>query len=275
VSAGPDRRAPLAITGAGGQVGTLLTQELERRGVGVVPLARGDDWEEAIAGADAVAHLAGTLQPRGGNSYRAANVTTSERVASAAREARVRRVVFLSYVGADPGSANGYLASKGRAEQVLLASGVEVTILRCLHIFGPPERPGPTATAFIADRRGRVRVLGPGSQLIAPLMIGDVVAATIRALLDPDAPSGVLELGGPETMTVDELVELLNRGPVRVSHLSGFAARLLGRLLPALTPALVDLLLRDNVVPNAREEALRLGVELHPLEQAWAQQRST
>jgi uncharacterized protein YbjT (DUF2867 family) len=265
------RSGPIAITGASGQVGTLLQDRLAAAGSATVPLNRDDDWPAGIAGAEAIAHLAGTLQPKDGDSYEGANVRPTETVAAAAREAGVRRVVFLSYVGAAEGSANDYLRTKAEAERVLLDSGVPTTVFRCLHIYGPPAHPGPTADAFLAKERHSVAVPGSGRQLIAPLFIGDVVEAVLAALLDPDAPTGTFELGGPDVMAMDEFVRGLNGGEVRIRHLPAPLARILARLSPALKPALMDLLLADNVTATDPETvASEFGVSLHRFDQVWS-----
>ncbi|MGD9736236.1 MAG: NAD-dependent epimerase/dehydratase family protein [Solirubrobacterales bacterium] len=260
----------VAITGASGQVGTLLGQRLAAAGVEVTPLGRDEDWAAAIAGADAVAALAGTLQPARGESYRSANVETAAAVAAAARDGAVGRLAFLSYVGAAPDSANEYLRAKAEAEDLLVGSGAPTTIFRCLHIYGPPSRPGPTAAAFLVRGEGRVVVPGSGGQRIAPLYLGDVVAALFGALTAAEPASGRFELGGPEEMAIDEFVRALNGGEARIRHLPGPVARLAARLSPALTPALIDLLLRDNVVAeDPAEIGSRFGFEPHRLADVW------
>lgn len=236
----------IAVTGATGQVGTLLCEQLAGRQSEVLALDRNADWGAAIRSAGAVVHLAGTLQPKRGDSYESANVGTSEVVAAAARDAGLERIVFLSYVGAAADSANAYLRAKARAEEVLVESGVPTTIFRCLHIYGPPERPGPTAEAFIARGRRPVTVPG-GRQRIAPLYVGDVVSAVQTAAISPDAPSGCFDLGGPDEMTMNQFVAVLNHGQGRMRNLPAPLARIAARLSPSLTPALIDLLLRDNV----------------------------
>jgi uncharacterized protein YbjT (DUF2867 family) len=266
---GAKRGGTVAVTGASGQVGTLVCGRLHDLGNPVVMLKRGDDWERGIDGAEVVVHLAGTLQPRDRGGYRSANVETTERVAGAAAAAGAQRVVFLSYVGAAADSSNEYLASKAEAEQILFGCGVPTTVFRCLHIYGPPTRPGPTASAFLANGRRPVPVPGDGAQQIAPLYIGDVSEAVITATLDPDAPDGRFDLGGPETMVMDEFVRALNGGSVRILHLPETAARLLARLSPALTPALIDLLLADNVVADPAATARRFGLRLRPLAEGW------
>src|SRR5262249_34815854 len=139
----------IAVTGAFGQVGTLVCRRLVEKEIEVLPLHKGDDWPDAIGRSEAGIHLAGTPPPKGRDSEDSANVETTATVAAAARQSHVGRLVFLSYVGADAGSSNAYLRSKALAERLLLESGIPTTVFRCLHIYGPPDSPGPTAGAFI------------------------------------------------------------------------------------------------------------------------------
>ncbi len=59
----------IAVTGASGQVGRLVCRRLAEVSVEVLPLGQGDDWADAFGRSEAVIHLAGTLQPKGRNSY--------------------------------------------------------------------------------------------------------------------------------------------------------------------------------------------------------------
>ena len=99
-------REPIAITGASGQVGTLLQERLAESQSSVIPLNRGADWAQSIGEAEVVVHLAGTLQPKGKDTYESANVVPTEAVAAAAQNSGVRRIVFLSYVGAATASTS-------------------------------------------------------------------------------------------------------------------------------------------------------------------------
>ena len=66
------RTGPVAVTGASGQVGTPLRRRLGQLPNEVRPLGRDDDLASAFGDADAVVHLAGTLQLCKPNTYRAA-----------------------------------------------------------------------------------------------------------------------------------------------------------------------------------------------------------
>jgi NADH dehydrogenase len=257
------------VTGAGGQVGTALRRRLDQLPNPVRPLGREDDLAAAFGDADAVVHLAGTLQPRKPNSYRAANLDTALATAAALAQSRTQRVVFLSFITARLDSSNSYLRYKAEAEEALRSSGIPLVVFRCDHIYGPPDDPGPTASAFVA-KSGKVMLLGSGSQRLAPLYRDDVVEAILHAALDPETPTGTFQLAGPDTMSAEEFARLLNSNPIRIRRIPMIVARLLGRVVPNLTPELVDVMLADAVpTKDVASTARRFGVESHHLADVW------
>lgn len=268
---------PVAITGADGHVGTHLRARLRDLPNEVRPVGRNDDPGSAVRDAETVIHLAGTLAPRGDNIYQAANVETVRRTIGALEGSTVRRVVFLSYPGADPGSRNDYLRAKGEAEQIVLACGRDAAIVRSTFIYGPPESPGPSATPFLIEagkvvsaigtsrRRHSVTVIGSGRQRYAPTYVEDVVEALTRLALDPAAPTGAFALAGPDALTVDEFVDALNGADVKERHLGRHVARLVSHVLPTLTPTMVDVLAADSLPDGSPLAADALGLELHHL----------
>jgi nucleoside-diphosphate-sugar epimerase len=144
-----------------------------------------------------------------------------------------------------------------------------VVVFRSTHIIGPPEASGPTADAFRARGDRPVLVPGDGSQRVAPVFLEDVVSALMAGLVR--GQPGTYELAGPETMTLDELVSLLNGGLARVRHVPARVARLAARFLPSLPRAAVDLMLRDSLGdPSRAVEAF--GLSLHSLRDVWSWQ---
>ncbi len=249
------RAGPVAVTGASGQVATALQRRLAQLPNEVRPLGRDDELARALADACAVVHLAGTLRPLRPNSYEAANLETVRRTVGALEGSAVERVVFLSYVGADPSSPNAYVRAKGQAEELLRNCGRDAVIFRCTHIYGPPGEPGPTASAMLSRDGRPVSLLGDGRQRLAPIYRDDLVEAIVRAALDPEAPVGTFALAGPEEMTLEEFVRLVNGGQVRTRHLSAVLARALSHVVPSLPPALVDVMLRDCLTAENAAEA--------------------
>ena len=263
---------PVAVTGATGQVGTALRERLAPLPNEVRPLGRRDSLRTAFTGSDTVVHLAGTLRPRRPDSYRSANLDSVVATAEALRGTDVKRVVFLSYLDADPRAANPYLRFKGEAEQLLRDSGTPVVVFRAAHIYGSPDAPGPTATALLSAGGKPVSVLGSGQQRYAWVAKDDVVTALVHAALDPATPTGTFELAGPEAITVDDFVRHVNPPRTRIRHLPDRIARLLGRVLPSLPLPLVEVMLADCVSDtDAHDVEERFRVALHRLADSWRQ----
>jgi uncharacterized protein YbjT (DUF2867 family) len=263
------RTGPVAVTGASGQVGRLLLRRLGQLPNEVRALGREADLAGAFGDADAVVHLAGTLLPRKPNTYRAANLDTVLATAAALARSRAQRVVFLSFLTARLDASNQYLRCKAEAEEALRSGGVPAVIFRCDHIYGPPSDPGPTASAFVA-KSGKVTLLGSGTQRLSPLYRDDVVEAILHAALDPGTLTGTFELAGPEIVTEEEFARSLNSKPIRIRRTPVTLARLLGRVVPTLTPELVDVMLADRVPTEDVAATARLfGVELHRLGDVW------
>ena len=271
------------ITGATGQVGRATIDALVRRGIRPTALVRGSgqlegcttisDWlasDRAVAAierAPTVVHLAGTLNPAD-HDYERANILPTHRVASAVSQGRTRSLIFLSFVGALEQSANRYLATKARAERLLRETGVPVTVFRCTHIIGPPSSPGPTAASLLATGKNVVTVLGNGKQRVAPVYLGDVVAAIEAAI--SSGQGGTFDLQGPEEMSLDDLVRRLNRpAKVSIAHVPAVVARLLRFVGPKLPGPLIDVMLKDcrSEHPTALSA---FGLSLTPLDHVWS-----
>jgi nucleoside-diphosphate-sugar epimerase len=214
-----------------------------------------------------VVHLAGTLRPEG-SSIEEANLETVRRTLGAVEGSSVERIVFLSCVGADPGAENAYLRAKGAAEELLRESGRDVVVLRCTHVFGPPEDPGPIVSALQGGPGERVCVPGDGQQRVAPVYREDVVDAIVAAL-DPRSYHGRFDLPGPEELSMDAFVSAVNGHPVRLRHVPARLGRALARAAPTLNPDLVDVMASDNVGEQVRADRA-FGLTRHGVTEIYA-----
>ena len=235
----------------------------------VVDYRRSDDLTDAFAGAGAVVHLAGILFESRTSDYRSGNVDVTRAVVEAARAAGVGHVVFVSSLGADPRSRNGYFRSKGEAERLVAESGLDATIIRTPLLLGPGTAGG---RALVAVASGpAARVLGGGAHRLRPLDVDDLCRAVLGCCERPAAGVRTCDLVGPETLTHRELIERaagclgrearVRSTPVRLARLAARVAGLARK--GGLTPAVIDVITSDETVD--RNAAAELGVSLTPL----------
>src|SRR5437867_1192516 len=129
------------LVDAGGQVRVYVRRDVpEYRSLGV-KVAMGDAdhegrLESALEQVHTLVHLVGGPLPEPGVTAGWLNLETTQVALRAAENAEVRRVLFLSPLGADPSSDNPYLAAKGAAEKAIAASKLEFSIFRCAPILG-------------------------------------------------------------------------------------------------------------------------------------------
>lgn len=216
----------ILVTGANGFVGRALCQALAQRGHEVVGAVRhaadgssglapvGEigpetDWERALAGVEAVIHLAARVHVMRETSadpldaFRRVNLHGTERLARAAAAAGAKRLVYVSSVkvngektagtsfsAADlPRPQDAYAISKWEAEcalhRVAAATGLEVVIVRPPLVYGPGvggnflrllrllEKGVPLPLAAVHNRRSMI-FLG---NLVDALIVGATRAA--------------------------------------------------------------------------------------------------
>jgi nucleoside-diphosphate-sugar epimerase len=226
-----------AISGGAGFLGLHLARRLladghQVRTLDVVPLDDQDleasveelcgdvrDRErvqELGAGADVVVHAAAALPIQASReSIRSVNVGGTENVLQAARDAGVRRVVFISSTAVygvpekhpieedDPLVGVGwYGESKIDAEALCRVAAVETTIVRPKTFIGL-ERLGVFEILFDWIREGRrIYILGQGHNRYQLLAVEDLVDAIVRAATVPEAARQTFNIGATEFGTV-------------------------------------------------------------------------
>src|SRR5919199_2937412 len=200
-------------------VAPLDERDLERQ----VEELRGDVRDPGAvgrlcAGADVVVHAAAALPIRASReAIRSVNVGGTENVLVAARDAGVRRVVFISSTAVygvpekhpieedDPLVGVGwYGESKIDAETLCRVAAVETTIIRPKTFIGP-ERLGVFEILFDWIREGRrIYILGEGRNRYQLLAVADLVDGIVRAATSAAAANETFNLGATEFGTVRE-----------------------------------------------------------------------
>lgn len=170
---------------------------------------------------------------------------------TAARSARVGRIITLSHLGASPASAYPLLRIKGQVEELVRASGLAYTILRAGIIFGEQDAFINHIAMMLQINPLFFLVPGRGEVVQHPLYIDDLTLALTRALERIDTVDLTVEVGGPEYITLDDLLRTVMRvtgmyrllipvPPYTLRWTTAIYSRLLRRSL--MTPQWLDLL---------------------------------
>jgi NADH dehydrogenase len=271
------------VTGATGFVGPSVIQALRsdgyvvrclvRRGserdllgLGAVERVEGDilvrrGLEEGMAGCQALIHLVGIIRerPAVAATFEMVHTQGTINVIEAAATAGVRRYLHMSALGSRPGARARYHQTKWAAEEAVRASGLVWTIFRPSIIYGRGDE-FVKMLAHMVDRYPIVPVIGSGRQRLQPVPVEHVAEGFARALALPATEKQVYEIGGPDRVTMVELLDhigmALGHRRVRKIHVPlGFirpVARVLHRLpgFP-VTPDQLRMLEEDNVCDPA------------------------
>jgi len=213
-----------------------------------------------LRGVDAVINLAGILHSRRGQPYGSdfarMHVELPKKIASACAAEKIRRVIHISALGADPQGSSMYLRSKGDGERALQAArGLDTTIFRPSVVFGPGDAFLNTFASL--QRAFPVIPVACAKARFQPVYVGDVVQAIVNALDNAATYGKTYELAGPRVYTLGELVRFAGQAvgrDRRIFALPGFVGRLQARLFemlpgpPMLTRDNLDTMKTDNVM---------------------------
>jgi NADH dehydrogenase len=172
-------------------------------------------------------------------------------------------MVHVSAIGADENSLSAYGRTKAAGEQAVLAAVPSATILRPSLLFGPEDQ-FTNRFAALARMSPFLPLIGGGETRMQPAYVGDVARAVADAVDGKTKPGATYELGGPEVLTMREIMEIIlgiaERKRMLVSLPFGLA-RLQAYFLQfapgplKLTPDQVAMLQSDNVVSDAAKAA--------------------
>jgi uncharacterized protein YbjT (DUF2867 family) len=201
------------LTAAGHQVLLLSRNREQHREMAVmqgVTVRSADVYSPDVlaghfAGADAVIQLVGILNESGfdGAGFRRAHVELPRTVIASMKRAGVRRLLHMSSLKAGEGESH-YLQTRGEAEALVKASGLEWSIFQPSVIFGPGDGLFNRFASLL--KLVPLMPLGRADAKLAPVYVGDVCEAFLRALVDRSTFGRTFQLYGPRVMSLREIV---------------------------------------------------------------------
>ncbi|MBJ7455601.1 MAG: SDR family oxidoreductase [Thermoleophilia bacterium] len=277
----------LLLTGASGYVGGRLLERLEQAGRRIRCMSRrpeqmaartapttevvaGDVQDPAslpavLEGVDTAYYLIHSMA--GGTDYRAVDRAAAEAFGAAAREAGVRRIVYLGGLG-EGDDLSSHLASRQEVGRILAESGVPTLELRSGIVIGS----GSTSFEMIRALVDRLPVMICPRWVATrtqPIAIEDVLEYLLAAADVPLEGSRIVGIGGPDRVSYGDLMREYARQkglrramipvPVLTPHLSSLWLGLVTPVYARVGRALVEGLKNETIV---RDDA---ALELFPI----------
>jgi uncharacterized protein YbjT (DUF2867 family) len=218
--------------------------------------------EAAMRDSHVAINLVGILAKSGAQTFDAVQVRGAEAIAKAAA-ATGASMVHVSAIGANERSSSQYARTKANGEKAVLAALRSATIMRPSVLFGPEDQ-FTNRFAALARMSPVLPLIGGGATRMQPVYVGDVATAIAVAVDGNAKPGATYELGGPEVLTIREIIDTIqkiaDRDRMLVSLPFGVAKlqSLFLQFAPGalkLTPDQVELLRSDNVVSQAAKSA--------------------
>lgn len=253
----------ILVTGGSGFVGRALTRHLVETGNSVrllirpslrsptistgipveVAISSLDDergLRAAMVGVDVVYHLIGGEWHGVRSDLMQVDVQSTEAIVQAAADTGVKRIFYLSHLGANRASAYPVFKAKAIAEEHIRRSGLGYTILRTAILFGPQDGFTTGLAKILASVPFVLFIPGEGNTLIQPLWVEDLATCLAWALEDNATLNQTIEIGGPEYLTIKQVVET-------IMEATGLRSRIVSMKPPYLRALTVFL---DHLFPS-------------------------
>lgn len=284
----------ILVTGATGYVGGRLVPRLLEAGYRVrclvrdpdrlqgrawldeVEVARGDmldpeSLKKPLEGVTALYYLVHSLN--GGRSFSEQDAAAARHCGNAAREAGVKRIIYLGGLGDPDADLSPHLRSRHETGDALREAGVPVTEFRAAVIVGS----GSLSFEMIRYLTERLPVMICPRWVftrIQPIAIRNVLDYLAAALECPESAARTIEIGGRDVLTYADMISGYSRArglwrkliavPVLTPRLSSYWVHLVTPIPANIARPLIKGLGNEVIVRDA--SAVKLFPEIQPMD---------
>lgn len=273
----------ILVTGATGFIGSRLISAFERRGIATRAMSRREaadrdlvrfvqadafsteQLRDALDGIKTAYYLLHSMEggSREWRGFADRERRQAQNFLRAATEAGVERIIYLGGLVNDSGSLSDHMQSRIGVGRVLASGSVPVTELRASMIIGA----GGGSYSMLKHLVKRLHIMVCPrwvKSLAQPISADDVICYLAGCAESPETAGRILEIGGPEKVTYEEMMRQyaasLGRRlhiviiPFLTTRLSSYWVDLVTPVRASLARPLIDSMVHDTTVAD---EAIR------------------
>ena len=214
-------------------------EDLKNLGAEVIKgdLREAETIASACRGAEKVIAMSHSFAGKGNSSPQIVDDKGNRDLIDAAKAEGVKYFIFTSVLGTRPDHPVDFIRIKYKIEQYLQNSGLDYTIIRASAFM---EFWAAMVGQPIIDT-GKTKIFGGGKNPINFVSAEDVAKFALLALESPQAKNRIIEVGGPENLSFEEVVKTFERvagKTAKVAHIPLPAIRIMRGIVGAFNPAL-------------------------------------
>ena len=225
------------------------------------------DVKQVLKNSDFVINLVGILHETRTQKFNQIHAQFPYLLSNLCNEFGIKNLIHISALGVKEKHTSKYMQSKLQGEKNIQETFKPAVILRPSVCFGPGDK-FFTTFASIAQFSPILPLIGSGKTKFAPIYVGDVAKAIVKALELNNSELKIYELGGPENYSFKELMEILLKEikkkrflipiPFSTAKFQSYFFQLMKN--PPLTSDQVEMLKYNNIVTGEYPTLKDLGI---------------
>lgn len=255
------RQVAKLLLSQGKQVRVLVrtpakVEDLKQAGAEVIQgdLINQPSLTRACQGIERVLAAANSFLGKGKNKAEAVDEAGHRALINVAKASGVTHFVYMSMLGVSPDHPFDYARMKFSIEQCLKASSLSYTILRSAWYM---EQNVYLYNGKSILESGKTSLLGNGTKPRNFIAVRDVAQFAVLALLDPKLKNRIIDIGGPQNATNNQVAELYGKIAgitPKMSHMPPLMAKAMSVVLKPFQPGISRIMYLNSLPDNAFDE---------------------